>query len=124
MVTAIAALLSGCAADPGSRSWPGVITVAPTGEIVRVRAIDNFFRPEQLTVKVGDGVEFSNGGRNDHDITPKNRDGNWGVTLAGFKPKDVFMQVFTQPGVYEYFCTIHATNAGQVGMIGTIIVTE
>ena len=113
---------AGCAPDPSDLVAPTTSgpAVQLTGVKVRVRAIDNTFRPQQFEVRVGDEVEFTNGGRNDHDVTPFTGS-DWGVKLADFVPKAVYSHVFAVPGEYKFYCTIHGTNKS--GMIGTITVT-
>ncbi len=114
--------LAGCAPDPSD--MPTVAstadTVATTGVVVRVLAIDNNFRPAQISAKVGDTVEFTNKGKNDHNVLPQSGS-EWGVDTPGFHPGDVYSHVFSAPGVYAFYCSIHGTN--KVGMIGTITVT-
>jgi plastocyanin len=104
-----------------------VVTVAPTGVVVPVIALDNSFRPEQLTIQVGDEVLWQNNGRNEHNILNVESadegfeaDGAWGIDVEAFQPGDVFSHVFTEPGNYRYYCTIHGNT--EVGMVGTIIV--
>ncbi|MCU1367019.1 MAG: putative blue copper protein [Ilumatobacteraceae bacterium] len=94
--------------------------VATTGVVVQVYAIDNTFRGQDTRAKVGDTVQFTNRGKNDHDVLPQSGN-DWGVHIAGFHPGDVYRYVFTTPGVYAYYCSIHGTN--HKGMIGTITVT-
>ena len=120
---AIAAVMllvaTGCAPDPSD--VPAVAdTVKPTGVVVRVLAIDNNFRPAAIAAKVGDTVEFTNKGKNDHNVLPQSGSG-WGVDTPGFHPGDVYSHVFNAPGVYAFYCSIHGTN--KVGMVGTITVT-
>ena len=45
----------------------------------------------------------------------------WGVEVDGFQPGDVYAHVFTEPGEYRYYCSIHGNE--DVGMVGTVIVT-
>ena len=140
-VMAIVALagLTGCAPDgsdvpvasapatvggDGAGAVVAAVTNAPmvttTGVTVNVIAIDNNFRAQDTTAAVGDTVVFTNKGKNDHNVVP--RTGNdWGVQIAGFHPGDVYRYVFTAPGVYAYFCSIHGTN--QKAMVGTITVS-
>ncbi|CAB4875184.1 unannotated protein [freshwater metagenome] len=123
--------LAGCAPDPSDlASSPGTAgttasttaaTVASTGVVVKINVIDNNFRPQASTAKVGDTVEFTNKGKNDHNVLPQSGTG-WGMDTAGFHPGDVYGHVFTAPGVYAFYCSIHGTN--KVGMVGTITVTE
>lgn len=101
------------------------VTVPRTGEIVVVTALDNSFRPQTIEAKVGDEVVWENRGRNEHDILSIEgtlADGTaWGLSTDEFQPGDIFSHVFTEPGEYRYYCTIHGTT--DVGMVGTVTVT-
>ena len=90
--------------------------------MVEVQALDNTFREDDLTIEVGTEVVFTNVGRNEHNVIPE-PDGpqGWGVGEDLFAPGDVYSHVFTEPGVYEYVCTIHGVK--RKGMVGTITVT-
>ena len=94
--------------------------VEPNGESVDVQAIDNNFRPEQVEISAGTEVVWTNAGRNEHNVIPVEGD-DWGVPTEEFVPKDVYSHVFTTPGTYAYYCSIHGT--AEAGMIGTIVVT-
>lgn len=118
---------AGSTLDTTAQTTMPSVTVAPTGVVVPVVALDNSFRPEQLTIQVGDEVLWENNGRNEHNILNIESadegfaaDGAWGLDVEDFQPGDVFSHVFSAPGNYRYFCTIHG-NA-DVGMVGTIIV--
>lgn len=101
-------------------------TVARTGVVIAVTALDNSFRPMSVEAKVGDEVVWENRGRNEHDVLSVEgtlADGTaWGVTVEDFQPGAIFSHVFTEPGEYRYYCTIHGTT--DVGMIGTVVVTD
>lgn len=100
----------GSAPDPAS--W--------TGPRADVQAIDNTFRPRELEVAPGTMVVWRNAGRNDHDVMGVETD--WGVTVDGFGPGAEFAHVFTDPGEFHYYCTVHGTPT--VGMIGMVRVTQ
>ncbi|MEO6125803.1 MAG: plastocyanin/azurin family copper-binding protein [Ilumatobacteraceae bacterium] len=121
-ISAIAAgsALTGCGSDYNDVNGPTIPTSPRTGVVVRVVAQDNLFRARQTTVAVGDTVRFENVGRNDHDVLPKDG-GTWGVDADAFVPGDVYEHVFDEPGVYEFYCSIHGTNSA--GMVGTVTVT-
>lgn len=90
-----------------------------------VKALDNTFSPETITVAVGTTVTWENRGRNDHNIVPVDdaQIGEWGVVDKNdFTPKDTYEHTFNQPGTYAYYCTLHGTK--DKGMIGTVVVTE
>lgn len=93
--------------------------VEPTGVVIPVMAIDNTFRPEVVEISVGDEVLWENRGANEHDVLSVEGD-DWGVEVEDFQPGDVYAHVFTEPGEYRYYCSIHGT--ADIGMIGTIIV--
>ena len=92
---------------------------APTGVVVPVVALDNSFRPQALEVHVGDAVEWENRGNNEHNVLSI-EGGDWGVQVTEFQPGDVYTHVFTEPGEYAYYCSIHGSE--QAGMVGTITV--
>lgn len=112
-------------APPAAPATTAPAGVEPTGVIVPVMAIDNTFRPERIEVQVGDEVVWENRGRNEHDILSIEgvlADGTaWGIAAVDFGPGALYAHVFTEPGEYRYYCTIHGT--ADVGMIGTVIVS-
>ncbi len=117
---AFVVILGGCAPDENDVGGAAVPTVPTTGVVVRIVAQDNLFRAPLTAAKVGDTVRFENVGRNDHDVLPKEGDA-WGVDADGFAPGAAYEHVFSEPGIYEYFCSIHGTNSA--GMVGTVTVT-
>jgi plastocyanin len=94
---------------------------APPFESVTVIAADNRFEPQDLEIAPGTEVVWVNRGRNDHDLI-SDSEAEFGAVAADFKPGDEYRFVFTEPGEYPYHCTIHGT--AEIGMIGTIVVTE
>ncbi len=150
-VPALLVLVSGCADDPPDARTPvteassgssgssgpsgssdssgaSVDTVPaddganPPVATTTVQALDNTFRPAELTVEVGTEVVFDNVGRNEHNVIPDpNSIQGWGVGEDQFAPGDSYAHVFDAPGVYAYVCTIHGVNGK--GMVGTITVT-
>ncbi len=135
-VMAMTAVLWGCADDPSDvpvavgtgagaardSVGGGLAEAGASGVVVEVQALDNTFRADELTIAVGTEVVFSNVGRNEHNVIPE-PDGiqGWGVGEDRFAPGDSYAHVFTEPGVYEYVCTIHGVK--RKGMVGTITVT-
>jgi plastocyanin len=141
VVLLAAASMSGCAPDPddslsaaqaatAAATTIPLVTVAQSdetfpanGKVESVRALDNNFIAEAITIEAGTEVMWENTGRNDHDITPVDdlELVSWGIKSDAFSPKATYSHVFDQPGTYQYFCTIHGT--AKAGMIGTIVVT-
>ena len=127
----MAMVVGACAPDPDDAlsatttvaGAPPVVTYAATGTTDSVLAIDNNFIPGTLSVAAGTEVVFDNNGRNAHNVVPADDPtaSSWGVLEAAFQPKDAYSYVFTTPGTYIYYCTIHGTS--KAGMFGTIVVT-
>ena len=107
--------------------------VTPNGKVVEVQVLDNSYRPLDLVVSAGTEVVFVNKGRNEHNILPDSVKDDaglaellaadsspaaWGVASTEFAPGEVFSHVFTAPGVYPYYCSIHGVPG--VGMYGII----
>jgi plastocyanin len=125
-VVAACAVVAGCANDgprPFQEGQPVGSAVpslsAPPTVTVTVQAIDNSFRPDRVEIAPGTEVVWVNRGRNDHDVLS---DFDFGVAAADFRPGDEYRYVFTEPGEYPYYCTIHGTP--EIGMVGTIVVTD
>ncbi len=107
---------------PGAAAAPTttVERVAPTGEVVQVRSLDNTFRIADIEVAAGTEVWWVNGGRNDHNVLPVDESQDWGIATADFTPGDEYRHLFDVPGTYLYYCSIHGTKT--VGMIGSVTV--
>jgi plastocyanin len=114
-------LLAACGDDGGApaESEPAGSEAAATGVVIPVVALDNSFRPQQAEAHVGDTVEWENRGINEHNVLTI-EGAEWGVEVEGFQPGDVYAHVFTEPGEYAYYCSIHGNES--VGMVGTITV--
>ena len=81
--------------------------------MVPVVTLDNSFQPQALEVHVGD-VEWENRGNNEHNVLSIEGD-DWGVQVTEFQP-GVYTHVFTEPGEYAYYCSIHGSEqAGRHG---------
>lgn len=119
------AVLGACGSDSDPAHTVGETeatnTVAPNGESVTVQVLDNSFRPETIEISAGTEVVFDNRGRNDHNVLPADESQGWGVQAEGFKPGDTYAHVFSSPGEYRYFCSIHGT--ADAGMVGIVIVS-
>lgn len=103
-----------------SSAGPAAPGVEPTGVVVPVVALDNSFRPAIVEIAVGDTVIWENRGMNEHDVLYVEGD-DWGVAVEEFQPGAVYRHVFTEPGEYRYYCSIH--GSADVGMVGTVVVS-
>jgi plastocyanin len=93
-----------------------------TGSPAEVRAIDNTFDAEGVRVPAGTTIRWTNNGRQDHDVVPagETEPETWGADIEDFHPGDTYEHTFTEPGTYNYYCTIHGTEAK--GMVGVVVV--
>ena len=85
---------------------------------ITIQATDNLlFVPDSSPAAVGDVIEFKNTGQQTHTVTFQ--DNNDGCLTDNTLGAGATWEVkFTQPGTYNYLCTIHAPN-----MKGVIKVT-
>jgi plastocyanin len=83
----------------------GTATAANT-----IDATDNFvFVPDSTNAAVGDVIEFKNLGTIVHTVTFQDSNDEC-LTDPTLAPGATWQVRFTQPGTYNYLCTIHAPN--------------
>lgn len=70
---------------------------------VAVGIKDFKFSPPSLTVPAGTTVTWTNNDERRHTVTSTT--GAFGS--MGLSNGDTFAQTFTQPGTYQYFCSVH-----------------
>jgi amicyanin len=97
--------ISGCSPAP-SGSTPA------TTDGNTVIMLDHKFQPEEITIKKGDTVTWTNKDSAKHDIT--------GLTFGSelLSKDQSFQQIFNEVGTFDYSCTPHPY------MKGKVIVTE
>jgi plastocyanin len=117
---AAAALLVLAAGGCGGGTGGSSAAATPTGQTETVLAVDNSFKPQDVTVAAGTTVRWENRGRNGHNIIPVDADQSWRVEVADFKPDATAEHTFTEPGAYRYYCSVHGNAT--VGMTGVITV--
>jgi amicyanin len=73
--------------------------------------IDNFvYNPQQVTVKAGTTVTWTN-----HDDIPHTVTSSTGVFRSkALDTDDTFSFTFTTPGAYKYFCALHPHMTGSI----------
>ena len=108
-------------ASEGDAPEPPDDVVVIDGTTAAVQSLDNAFRAPDIQVQPGTSVTWTNDGRNEHDVLPVEGDA-WGVEVEEFQPGDAYEHTFTEPGVYDYYCSIHGTTTA--GMVGTVVVAE
>jgi plastocyanin/glucose/arabinose dehydrogenase len=90
-------------------------------ETYEVSVQDNFFSPDEITINVGDTIEWvSTGTTFAHNVVADDGSFDSGVpTSSAF----TFSVTFDEPGTYQYYCELHGAPGG-IGMSGVIIVVD
>ena len=86
---------------------------ALAGEVVQVKISDLAFAPAEITVRVGDIVEWVNDDFIDHTATATGAD--WDVTILTGKSAQ---QQLTKAGMFDYFCRFHPNMTGKIRVVG------
>ena len=101
-----------------TRSWIAAAAFAavlgatpPAAAAVRVKIVDDAFKPKVVQVAKGTRVVWLNQGEDAHTTTSKK--GLWDATL---QPGEAFRFRFRKAGTFRYFCQFHD------GMTGRIVV--
>lgn len=96
---------------PGMKMSATPVEVTPTAP--NAITINNFtFSPKVLTVAVGTKVTWTN--KDDEPHTVVNAGSPPAFKSAALDSDDSFSFTFTQPGTYQYFCSIHPFMTGTV----------
>ena len=76
------------------------------------------FEPNEVTIKAGQTVAWTNDEAVPHDVDGSGPGGDFSSgPEGGMKEGDVFLFKFSEPGTYDYVCRVHAP-----GMAGTVTV--
>ncbi|MDN5759219.1 MAG: plastocyanin/azurin family copper-binding protein [Tomitella sp.] len=108
------AFISLAACSSGGPSYDSVEDLPPGTVLIAGMQ----FNPAEITVHVGDTVtwKFSDNGVA-HDVTSTDADGQISadpVLDSGQKARGEYTYTFTEPGRYDYICTIHTQMVGAV----------
>jgi len=98
LIAMVALLLAGPVAAPAQMESPQV----------EIRA--HGFSVPSLTVKAGTTVTWINHDDDAHTVTSTAN----AFRSPGLDTAETFSFTFTQPGTYEYFCTLHPLMTGKV----------
>ncbi len=103
----------GAGGDPGSVTSATVTPSSNNPPDVSVEVFSFGYTPQELTVAIGDTVEWVVSSPEPHTITAPGDFDSGTLDLDGS-----FAVTFTEPGTYSYFCTIH----GPALQSGTVVV--
>lgn len=84
------------------------------GETIEVVIEDNAFNPATVNISTGDTVRWTNLDSTTHTVTGTGTS----FVSENLNQGDSYEFLFTDPGTYEYYCSIHPS------MKGTVVVTE
>lgn len=97
---------------PGDRAPQTPVRSADEAVTVEIRNYDFF--PRDLTVSVGTEVTWTNRDSVPHDATSGDA---WGTGLL--KENESASLSFSEPGSYDYICTVHPDMTGTLTVEGT-----
>ncbi len=124
-------LLAGCASDTSRDSKHATGDTARSSRDAGAVQIspDNRFQPQELTIRAGESVTWTNSSKDVHTVTcdrdrAKMKDdvsyptGAKAFHSGDLQPGQTWRHTFKEPGVYRYVCVNHENE----GMKGTILV--
>lgn len=109
------------AAAPAAATKAPAAAVEPGGRTHRVGVTEDKpndrwgFNPSEITIAIGDTIEFVNDGKEEHDFTAVN-----GLFESPtVPPGGTYTFTFGQPGRIRYYCTLHDNQEGLVVVLPT-----
>ena len=120
--------LAEATADPETASPPAVEIPADALDRTGLPAVDidirdNVFEQRVIVVTAGTEITWTNQGRNEHNVRPAVVGAFESISAAALAVKgDAASLVFTEPGDYPYFCSLHGTATN--GQTGRVIVVS
>jgi plastocyanin len=129
LLATLAVVAVGCAGDSGGTKSGAKVDIPAskfekdTGrKHVAVRVVDNDFEAPYIVVTAGTKVQWTNDGRNPHNVTPANTGAFKAVPTDQFSPGQSYSVTFSEAGDYPYYCSIHGTKNlnGQSGVIRVV----
>lgn len=110
--------LGACAGGDGDSTAETSATKAgDAAATTSVKVKDFVFAPEDIRVKAGDTVTWTNEDAFDHSVRIDDLDLN-GENFGPMTQPVSFSYQFTKPGTYDYLCGVHNS------MTGTVVVTD
>ena len=87
----------------------------PAGDTVEVGMENIKFDPEEVTVKAGGKVKWTNNESIPHDVTKEGGPGpDFSSGKGNMKQGDTYEQTFKEAGTIDYVCTVHPNMTGKV----------
>ena len=80
----------------------------------RITIIDYAFEPAEQAITTGDSITWQNDGQEPHNVVDAG--GAWESPALDSGKTYTFL--FTTPGIYTYYCTIHSDMSGTITVTG------
>lgn len=119
-----ALLIAGCGGDDGTSSSSTTSTATTTTQaeavpaVVKVSIGDNFYKPQDVTIRRGQSISWRNDGATAHTVT-SDADSAVKFDSGTLDPRGAYVLKPGAAGKLTYHCTIHGTVQS-----GTITVTR
>ena len=117
-VGCLSLIAAGCGGDDdsGSASTTSATTTSATTTqqtavpaVVEISIGDNFYKPENVTIKRGQSIKWKNDGAVAHTVT-SDSDSSVKFDSSTLNPKAVYALKPSAPGKITYYCTIHGKS--------------
>jgi plastocyanin len=82
----------------------------PAANSAEVKIDDFTYSPPTLVIRPGTRVTWTNADDDAHTVVEKDRK----FKSSALDTNDTFSQTFTEPGEYEYFCSLHPRMVGKI----------
>ncbi len=97
---------------------PVAAVIAEEGTVHEVTVIRNAFKlnPQDITIKVGETIKWTNTDERKHNLAsiPGSGPGDELEIFSVMEPGSVYSHMFKTPGEYPYFCFIHNQMTGKI----------
>jgi plastocyanin len=91
---------------------------------ITVEVGDNFYRPQNVIIRPGDVIQWTNAGSNSHPTLSDSSPALWPTFTISPASASYTSQPFTALGSFNYYCSAHSSGTPRTGMIGNIMVSN
>ncbi|UOG74082.1 T9SS type A sorting domain-containing protein [Hymenobacter tibetensis] len=91
---------------------------------VTVEVGDNFYRPQNVVIRPGDIIRWTNVGNQSHPTVSDSSPALWSTFTISPANTSYTSQPFITLGSFNYYCSAHSGGTPRAGMIGNIMVSN
>jgi plastocyanin len=88
----------------------GMMQADPKDNKIEITIEDTQFKPDEVTIKKGQTVRWTNKDNRDHIIMAKDQS----FKSENLRPGEKFEHKFTEPGTFDYICVYRPRMLGQI----------